>query len=100
MISKLKFWFWLWRVKGYPIVPKWYKNMSILWSAREQRLQKNIGMLHAGIGDILVTEEEFAAPLLSGEGQVIMFEDGSSIRIPYEDSVPEGGIEMYPKEVP
>ena len=46
---------------GYPMVPKWYQNLSIYWSQKEQKLQANVARTHKQIGEQLMTEAEFNA---------------------------------------
>jgi len=65
-MKKLKYWFILWQLKHYPVsalIPNWYKNLSIFWSKKEQKLQAGVARTHKQIGDSLVTEEEFMAAL-------------------------------------
>lgn len=54
MIKKLRFWFWMWKHSGYTLVPKWYKNLSVHWSKKEQKLQRSLGLLHKSIGANLI----------------------------------------------
>lgn len=55
--------FKLWQLRGYPWVPNWYKNLSILWSKKEQNLQAGVARTHKAIGESLMTETEFMAAL-------------------------------------
>ena len=54
-MKKLNYWFKVWQLTGYPMVPKWYKNLSILWSKKEQNLQAGIARTHKQIGETLIT---------------------------------------------
>lgn len=34
--------------------PNWYKNLSVHWSKKEQKLQQDIAKFHAGMGEQLL----------------------------------------------
>ena len=53
-MNKLIFRFKVWRLMGGMMVPKWYQNLSIYWSQKEQKLQAGVARTHKQIGDILV----------------------------------------------
>lgn len=75
-MKNLIFRFKVWRLMGYPLAPKWYKNLSVHWSKREQELQRSMARVHQGFRDntIKATDKvDWGVETDSGEIKYINF---------------------------
>ena len=52
-MSNLKWRFWLWCRQHRGLI-NWYKNKSVLWSKKEQNLQRSLQATHESFGEKLI----------------------------------------------
>lgn len=52
-VNSLEWKFWVWRRKHRGLI-NWYKNLSVHWSEKEQKLQRSLQATHEDLGSILL----------------------------------------------